>query len=143
MLTEDMLKVSCFDGDGGSFISKIRELENETNVDIQCIHVNTSSIADETMTREKILIKTCDRRSTEVRKKCEIENREEKMQVKGNMQLIINEFKEEKSVAEVIKLADSRKYCEKYLDHKFKNKWVHADAEARNAFKCCSPSMLK
>ena len=70
MLTEDLLKASCYAGDGGAFASKIRELENETNVDFQHTHINASTTTDETMTMEKRLIKTCDRRYEEVRKKC-------------------------------------------------------------------------
>ena len=85
MLTEDLLKASCYAGDGGSFISKIRELENETKVDLQYVHIKTSESTDEIMTREKRLIKNCHRRSNEVRKKCKIENRAEKINVKGNM----------------------------------------------------------
>ena len=56
---------------------------------------------------------------------------------------MIKDFVGERSVAEVVKSVDSRKYCEKYLDHKCNDKWEHVDTEARNIFKYCSSSLLK
>ena len=49
----------------------------------------------------------------------------------------------EKSVAKIIKGTDSDINCEECMKYKYGEQWDIIDADARNVFASCTPSMIK
>ena len=85
----------------------------------------------------------CDKVAKEECLKCVVENRTHDKEVEENVSLELGNVKLEKLAVEVTKWIDSDKNSLEHIQHENGEFCELIDIEARNAFACCTPSMIK
>ena len=118
-LISERIKASQLELHGGSIISKIVEIEKESNVVFEYIHVRTKNDNDESdNSYEKQFVLKCDQKAKEVRLICENEIRNDNVRFRGNFCLKHKHRCCDRKIIEVIKKIHSARNIEEYFQDK-------------------------
>ena len=124
VLTLDRIKASQFALDGGGIISKITQLERESYIEFEHMHVKTRKDNEELgYAYEKKLVLEYDSIAKEARAKCSDNKVIDEVKTRGNVSLKHKRKYYDKKISEVIKKIDSEKCITEYFQDKHGENW--------------------
>ena len=139
LLVSERTKSSQLILDGGSAIRKIIEIEKESKMKFECIHVRTKYDNDKSGNScEKNLALECDYKAKEVRLKRENDYKNDNIRFRGNVCLKHKDRCCDRKISEVIKKIDSVGNSWECFQDEHGEKWISTDAEAREGFVNCT-----